>query len=89
MATVKDDNVSSLKSTQTYRNAENAEEAHHDLREAANRAGRKVWNLVHHAGDEITHARDTVTTQIRTKPMQSSLAALGLGFVLGALLRRR
>ena len=59
-----------------------------DLEAAANTAGRKVRQYFDTASDEITHAAETVTTQIRNKPVQSSLMALGVGFVIGALFRR-
>lgn len=55
---------------------------------AVNRAGRRVREFISHAGDEISNARDTVTSQIRTNPLQSSLAALGVGFIIGTLFRR-
>jgi ElaB/YqjD/DUF883 family membrane-anchored ribosome-binding protein len=81
------DNVSDLKGTaKNFRDA--ADDTKQDLKTAANRAGRKVRGFIHDAGDEIVHARDTVTTQIRTNPVQSSVIALGVGVVLGALLRR-
>ena len=59
-----------------------------DLQNAANRTGRSVREFFHTASDEFNHAADSVTTQIRHKPVQSSLIALGAGFILGALLRR-
>lgn len=88
---VKDDNISNLKHTaQNFRAAANetVEEAKGDLREAAGKAGRKVRHFLQSTGDELTHAKDAVTSQIRTNPVQSSLVALGIGVVLGALLRR-
>ena len=48
----------------------------------------KVLNLYNSAFDELSHATETVTTQIRTKPVQSSVVALGIGFLIGALMRR-
>lgn len=87
----KDDTVATLKNAQqNFRNAagEAAEDVKEDLREAAGRAGRKVRSFIHTAGDEITHAKDTVTTEVRANPVRSSMIALGLGVVLGALLRR-
>jgi ElaB/YqjD/DUF883 family membrane-anchored ribosome-binding protein len=84
-AATKDD-VETLKNTsQTFREADKTKD---ELRQAANKAGRRVRDLVETATDEIVHAKDTVTTQIRTKPVQSGLIALGVGFVLGALFRR-
>ena len=59
-----------------------------DLRTAANDVGRKVRGFINDAGEEITHVKDTVNTQIHTKPVQSSLIALGIGYVLGTLFRR-
>lgn len=87
----KDDTVQTLKnSTQNFKeNArETYDEAKSDLRDTANKAGRKVRHFINSATDEISHATDTVTTQIRTKPVQSSVVALGVGVVLGMLLRR-
>jgi len=66
----------------------NAGKLEDDLHVAANNAGRKVREFIHTASDEFAHTKDTVTTQIRTNPVQSSLIALGVGFVLGALFRR-
>lgn len=59
-----------------------------DLRDAANNTGRKVRRFFNNATDELSHASDTVTKQVRGNPVQSSLIALGAGFVLGALFRR-
>lgn len=59
-----------------------------DLNNAAQQAGRKVRNFFNSASDEISHATDTVTTQVRKNPVQSSMIALGAGFILGALFRR-
>jgi len=85
--TAKDDTVQNLKNpAQNLRDS--AAETSNDLRDAANKAGRTVRNFVHSASDELSHAKETVTTQIRTNPVQSSLVALGIGFVLGALFRR-
>ncbi len=82
-----DDSVHPLKnSSQNYQDA--AEQAKSDLKSAAKGAGRKVRDMIDTASDEITHAKETVTTQIRTNPVQSSMVALGVGFVLGVLFRR-
>ena len=59
-----------------------------DLRAAANQAGRKVRGFFNNASDEIQRASDVVTAEVRKNPVQSSLIALGAGFVLGALFRR-
>jgi ElaB/YqjD/DUF883 family membrane-anchored ribosome-binding protein len=91
ISVTKDDNISSLKSSaQNFRTAANdiAEDTKTDLRNAAGKAGRRVRDLISTASDEVSHAKDTVTTQIRTNPVQSSMIALGVGFVIGALFRR-
>jgi len=76
-------------STATKDSAQNtAQDIKSDLNNAANQAGRKVRSLYNSASDEISHASDTVTTEIRTNPVRSSMIALGIGVVLGALLRR-
>lgn len=87
----KEDAVHNLKSAaNTVRNEarETAGELRDELRDTANRAGRKVRGFIDSASDELSHASDTVTTQIRSNPVQSSLIALGIGYVLGALFRR-
>jgi len=65
-----------------------AYEVKNDLRGAANQAGIKVRSFFNSASDEISHASDSVTKQVRANPVQSSLIALGAGFILGALFRR-
>jgi ElaB/YqjD/DUF883 family membrane-anchored ribosome-binding protein len=59
-----------------------------DLSAYANEAGKKVRNFIDHAGDEFGHASDKVSGEIRANPVRSSVIALGIGFVLGALVRR-
>jgi len=76
-------------STATKDSAQNtAQDVKRDLSIAANQAGRKVRSLYNSASDEISYASDTVTKEIRTNPVRSSMIALGIGVVLGALLRR-
>ena len=65
-----------------------AYETRADLRDSANRAGQKVRRFINTASDELSGATSTVTSQVRSHPMQSSFMALGLGFVLGMMLRR-
>lgn len=85
----KEDNITNLKNSQNLRDVADAtNEAKNALVDAANKAGKKVRSIVNNASDELVHARDTVTTQIRTNPVQSSLIALGVGVVLGALFRK-
>ncbi len=59
-----------------------------ELHNAAHQAGRKVRSLYNTASHEISHAGDVVTSEIRSNPVRSSLIAIGVGVVLGALLRR-
>lgn len=54
-----------------------AEKAGHDLRE-----------FIDHTSDKIHHASDRVVGEIRTNPIRSSAMALGIGVLLGALIRR-
>lgn len=62
--------------------------ANDDLRATANQAGRTVRQFIDNASEELSHATKTVTDHVHEKPVQSSLIALGLGFAIGALLRR-
>jgi ElaB/YqjD/DUF883 family membrane-anchored ribosome-binding protein len=65
-----------------------AHEVSNDLHDVANQAGRKVRSMYNAASDEISQASDKVTTEIRSNPVRSSMIALGVGVLLGALLRR-
>ncbi len=90
-SSTKDDTVQNLKtSAQNVKAAatETFGEVKDDLCATANNAGRKVRGFMHSAGEEFSHATDVVSTQIKDKPIQSSLIALGVGFVLGVLFRR-
>ncbi len=79
-STVKDDAIHHVKKA--------VHDVDNDLHDAANQAGRRVRGMLDNAGDEITHAGNRVSKEIHTNPVQSSLIALGVGVVLGALLRR-
>ena len=70
----------------TVKNA--THEIRDDLNHAANQAGRKVRNMFNSASDEISHASENVTTEIRANPVRSSAIALGVGVLIGALIRR-
>ncbi len=65
-----------------------AESLNADLHNAATQAGQKVRSMIASANDEISQASDKVTAEIRTHPIQSTVIALGVGVLLGALLRR-
>jgi ElaB/YqjD/DUF883 family membrane-anchored ribosome-binding protein len=91
MPSFTDDNVRKLKNTaQGVGNdiADGVNDAKGDLEDAAHRAGRKIHNLFDSASDEFSHATDTVTRQIKDKPVQSVWIALGVGYVLGKLMGR-
>lgn len=79
-STAKDDTVSNLKNS--------AHEVSTELHNAANQAGRKVRSMYNTASDEISHASEKVTGEIRSNPVRSSMIALGVGVLLGALIRR-
>jgi ElaB/YqjD/DUF883 family membrane-anchored ribosome-binding protein len=64
------------------------EDASSELRTAANKAGRKVRKLYDAASNEISDDLDIVAERVRNNPVQSAAIALGVGFILGALLRR-
>lgn len=51
-------------------------------------ASRKVLNFFDHTGQEISHAKETVTTHIQQKPLRSTFLALGVGLIIGALVSR-
>lgn len=65
-----------------------ADNVNEELHEFASKASTKVRNLYHTGSDELSHAADTVSTKIRANPVQSSVIALAVGFVLGSLFRR-
>lgn len=58
------------------------------LHQAANQAGRKASGMFNTASDEIVHASEKVTEEIRSSPVRSSVIALSMGVALGLLLRR-
>lgn len=59
-----------------------------ELEHAAHHAGSSIREFLHNTGDEVSQVSEAVTTKIREKPVQSTLVALGAGFLLGALFRR-
>lgn len=59
-----------------------------ELHHAANQAGRKVRGLIDSAGEEVSYVSDRLTSEFQTHPLRSGIIALGVGVVLGALLRR-
>ncbi len=82
---------------QNFKNAidDTVSEVKDDLNDAANSANKAVGsvrklvnNAVDAANDEIEYVKDTVTTKIRSNPVQSSVIALGVGFIIGTLVSR-
>lgn len=59
-----------------------------DLHNAANQAGRKVRGMIDAAEDEVSYVSDRLTSEFQTNPLRSGVIALGVGVLLGALLRR-
>ena len=65
-----------------------AEDVMDDITHYANHAGRTVRDFVETASDTITDSSQQVKERIETHPVRSSVIALGVGFLLGALFRR-
>lgn len=70
-------------------------EVKEDLNDAANSANKAVGgvcklvnNAVDAANDELEYVKDAVATKIRSNPVQSSVIALGVGFIIGTLVSR-
>lgn len=59
-----------------------------DLSNYAGQAGRKVRHFLDSATDTVTDSTKQVTDRIEKNPLTSSAIALGIGVVIGALLRR-
>lgn len=79
---------SPAKDSNTINLKDDTREIGETLNDAAHDAGRKVRGMIHSAGDELSHARDYMGTEIRSNPVRSSVIALGVGVLLGALLRK-
>lgn len=59
-----------------------------ELEDIARNAGQHVRRLIDNAEENISEATGAVAERIRGNPVQSSLIALGIGFVAGMLFRR-
>ena len=59
-----------------------------DLESVARRAGYRVHELTDSAENSLTDASEVMTSKIRQNPLQSSLIALGAGFLIGMLYKR-
>jgi len=66
-----------------------AEDVREDLREVAHNAGQKVREIYDTATNQSRDATAMVEKQMRSNPLAASAIAAGVGFLLGALLRRR
>lgn len=58
------------------------------LHDIAHQAGESARGLYNSASNEFTHAGDRVKAEIRTNPIRSSAIALGVGALIGLLIRR-
>ncbi|GEM_PF-1055727 len=77
---MKSDHISGMNHT--------AQAAKDSLQNSASQAGRKVREMFNSASDEISQVGDHVTSEIRGNPIRSSVIALSIGVLLGALIRR-
>lgn len=59
-----------------------------NLSDYAKQAGHEAQRFINSATEEFKHAKERVTDEIQGHPVRSSLVALGIGFILGALFRR-
>jgi ElaB/YqjD/DUF883 family membrane-anchored ribosome-binding protein len=62
--------------------------AKESAREIAHEAKVRAKGYVDTAGDKIHVAGDRLAVRVQDKPLQSSMIALGVGFVLALLLRK-
>jgi ElaB/YqjD/DUF883 family membrane-anchored ribosome-binding protein len=85
-ATVSDAKATAYSAKRDFNNT--SEDAGDEFARAASKAGRRVRGFIDSANEHISEASDKVTGEIRSNPVRSSAIALGVGFVLGALLRR-
>ena len=73
-------------------NANTIKSAANDLRDdldsVAATYGRKARELLETAQEEFSDVSETVSKEISANPLRSGLIALGLGVVIGALIRR-
>ena len=60
-----------------------------EFERAARKVGKEVRGFVENASDQLSDVSDKVTGEIRNNPIRSSAIALGVGFIIGALLHNR
>lgn len=58
------------------------------LHAAAHQAGESMRGMYNSASNELHNASDRMKMEIRTNPIRSSAIALGVGALLGLLIRR-
>jgi hypothetical protein len=58
------------------------------LHAAAHQAGESMRGMYNSASHELSHAGDRVKAEIRSNPIRSSAIALGVGALIGLLVRR-
>jgi len=66
----------------TYQNVENT------VRDTAERLGRETRDVVDNVTTQVRDYSGQVRTKIEDQPLQSTVAALAIGFVVGFLFRR-
>ena len=59
-----------------------------DMDDLAKTAGKQARKMVSEAEESVMETASTVSDRIRDNPIQSTAIALGIGVILGALIRR-
>jgi hypothetical protein len=65
-----------------------ADDFGNEFAHTARNAGKQIRGFIDTASEQLSDASEKVTTEIRSNPVRSSALALGIGVILGALLRR-
>lgn len=60
-----------------------------DLCQSAEEAGRKVRKLIDNTTEQARDVMAGASKQVRSNPLQATAIAAGIGFLIGALLRRK
>ncbi|MFM9889682.1 MAG: glycine zipper domain-containing protein [Rickettsiales bacterium] len=67
---------------------EAARSGRNDVTDYAEKAGHEVRKFIDDTTDQMSDARERLTNEIHDHPLRSSAVALGIGVLLGALIRR-
>ena len=59
-----------------------------DWEDKMQQAGYRAQELIDSSRDSLVHTGQAVKTRIRGNPVQSSLIALGFGYIIGKIFRR-